>query len=320
MKKREKNKISSYERQIHLDISYFEHCRRLEQISRALSTEIRMKILSRLHIQAMSPSELASYFKIPLSSVMFNLQLLEEAGLITIQKPIGKQKIRSMVATTIDIITITVRNTASFPKHQTLQIEMPIGDYFECSVFPSCGMADEKGVIEALDDPRVFYSIQRKNAQLIWFQQGTIEYRFPNNFACIQEKTIKKLSFSMEICSEISGFSDTWSSDIGIYINGKKAILYHSPGDFGTRRGKITPEVWGYGSTQYGLLKTFSFTEDGAFIDEYFIENSPRLEEFQLDQGMYISLLIEASYPGGVNLFGNLYGDHPQHLIMSLEY
>ncbi|MGL4677386.1 MAG: ArsR/SmtB family transcription factor [Brevinema sp.] len=318
--KEKKNKKSLYERQINLDISYFEHCRRLEQISRALSTEIRMKMLSLLHSQSMSPSELMTYFQIPLSSIVFNLQLLEEAGLIVIQKSIGKKKSRSVAATTIDMITITVRNTASFLKHQSLQIEMPIGDYFECSVFPSCGMADERGIIEALDDPRVFYSIQRKNAQLIWFQQGTIEYRFPNNFACIQENTIKKLSFSMELCSEISGFSDIWPSDIGITINGKKATLYHSPGDFGARRGKLTPEFWGYGATQYGLLKTFSFTEEGVFIDEHLIEDSPKLEEFQINKGMYISLAIEASHPGGINLFGNRYGDHPQHIIMSLEY
>lgn len=322
--KRTKKEAPSYERQIHLDLSSSDHCLRLGQISRALSSEARTKMLQLLHSQALSPSELSAYFKLPLSSVIFNLKLLEESGLIVQQSQRGQRGGRTVASATIDLITVAVKNTAAFPKGQNISVEMPIGDYYDCQVQPSCGIAGENGVIGTLDDPGVFFSVERKEAQLIWFQHGFIEYRFPNNFPCIREKRVKKLSFSLEICSEVSGFSDTWPSDIGLFINGIEVALYHSPGDFGGRKGKLTPEGWGYGSTQYGILKTFTVTDRGSFNDENFIEGSPCLKDLKLDQGFYTSLKIEslpkAKHPGGVNLFGAKYGDHPQDIIFSLGY
>ena len=79
-------------------------------------------------------------------------------------------------------------------------------------VEPSCGLAGMDGVIDTFDDPRSFYSPDRHKAQLIWFCQGYIEYRFPNKINPLWN--IRELSFFMEICSEAPGYNAQWPSDI----------------------------------------------------------------------------------------------------------
>ncbi|MGL5722597.1 MAG: ArsR/SmtB family transcription factor [Brevinema sp.] len=324
MKKPPKPRPAIYERQIHLDISYPAHALRVEQICRALSSPVRLKMLQALHTRPLSASEVAVQFQIPLSSATFNLRLLEEAGLLVIQSQSGIRGVKNVASTTIDLINIMVTNNASFPEDKVISVEMPIGKFSHCDIHPSCGMADENGIIEILDDPRVFYDLKATNAQLLWFQQGFIEYRFPNNFPCIEDNSLKSISFSLELCSEVSGFSDNWPSDIEIKINDIPTAVYHSPGDFGSRKGKLTPDIWGYGSTQYGLLKTFIVNQQGSFIDEHCVSEEITIDTLNLAQKPYISFKIECSpnapYCGGVNIFGSKYGDFPQHIIMRVNY
>jgi predicted transcriptional regulator len=64
--------------------------------------------------------------------------------------------------------------------NESVEIEMPIGAYVDCKVQPTCGLASAAGVIAHYDDPGSFYDPARFNAQLIWFRQGYLEYRFPN--------------------------------------------------------------------------------------------------------------------------------------------
>ena len=71
----------------------------------------------------------------------------------------------------------------------------------------------------------------------------------------------------MEICSEAPGYLEHWPSDITISINGHEVGTYCSPGDYGARRGNLTPLCWPNGRTQYGILKTFSVREHGGYID-----------------------------------------------------
>lgn len=134
----------------------------------------------------------------------------------------------------------------------------------------------------------------------------------------------KELSFSLELCSEAPGYQDVWPSDISIYINEVHCFTYRSTGDFGSRRGKLTPPAWNYGSTQYGLLKTFSIRRNGAYLDEMLIDNSINIDSLHLADHAYISFKIgieaDAKTNGGINIFGEKYGDFPQNIIMRIDY
>ena len=199
---------------------------------------------------------------------------------------------------------------------------MPIGNYTDCQVNPTCGLADEHGMIDVCDTNITFYSPKRTNAQLIWFCSGYIEYRFPNLYNPLIP--LKELSFCMEMCSEAPGFLENWPSDITVSINGLEVGVYHCPGDFGARRGKLTPPIWPNGNTQYGMLKTFAVRNNGAYIDGLLIKQTVTLEDLNIEKNPYITLRIEvkedANHVGGINLFGEKYGDYPQGIIMNLTY
>jgi len=71
----------------------------------------------------------------------------------------------------------------------------------------------------------------------------------------------------MELSSEVVGTSKDWPSDITVWINGVDTGIWTSPGDFGDKRGKLTPEWWKLAGSQYGLLKRWSVAKEGTFVD-----------------------------------------------------
>ena len=182
--------------------------------------------------------------------------------------------------------------------------------------------ADENGPIDSYDTVRSFYSPVRSRAQLIWFHKGFIEYRFPNIHNPLL--TLNEISFRFELCSEAPGYLENWPSDITISINGVETAVYCSPGDYGARRGKLTPPAWPNGNTQYGMLKTFSVKENGSYMDGRLVHAGISLRDIAIESRPYISLKIEikdnAKHIGGINIFGEKYGDYPQGIVMNLTY
>ncbi len=81
---------------------------------------------------------------------------------------------------------------------------------------------------------------------------------------------------------------------------------------------------WCNGRTQYGLLKTFSVKRDGSYLDGLPVDSEVTLESLNLSAHPYITLRVEvkkeADHVGGVNIFGEKYGDFPQGILMSLTY
>jgi predicted transcriptional regulator len=75
-----------------------------------------------------------------------------------------------------------------------------------------------------------------------------------------------EIELSFEIASEAPDFADDWPSDITFYFNDTKLFTWTSPGDYGVKRGKLTPEWWP--SNQYGLLKTLHITQDGVTMGD----------------------------------------------------
>ena len=75
---------------------------------------------------------------------------------------------------------------------------------------PLVVLADENGLLNVFDNPKAFYSPNRVKAQLLWFQEGFIEYRFPCHYPCIEENSVQEISFSLELCSEAPGYQDVW--------------------------------------------------------------------------------------------------------------
>ena len=93
-------------------------------------------------------------------------------------------------------------------------------------------MISEEGYIGVTrDNADVFYDPMRFKAQLLWFDEGYLEYVVP--IPEVNELDILSLSLSLEICSEAPGYNSDWKSDIFFELNGHEACVYTSPGDFG---------------------------------------------------------------------------------------
>ena len=131
------------------------------------------------------------------------------------------------------------------------------------------------------------------------------------------------MELSAELCSETANYDMDCPSDITLWINGLEAGTWHCPSDFGGRRGKYSPQWWPVTKTQYGCLKTWSLREEGTYLDGTLV--SPvKLADYRLAELPYISVRLgirpEAEHRGGVNIFGETFGDYSQNILLKFFY
>lgn len=293
---------------------------KLSSIGRALSASTRIEILQLLCNNDMNINEIAEYLGIPQSSAATHVKVLEESKLIKTALQPGVRGSMKLCSKTIDTIDISLSSVIEELERKEV-IHMPIGNYVDYKVEPTCGIVSEKGPIGQEDEPRCFYHPERYKAKLLWFGKGYVEYRFPNDI--LKKVKEKRLDISMELCSEDHEYNLNFPSDITLWINGIDAGTFSCKSDFGGRRGTLNPEWWPNKNTQYGVLKTWSLRQEGTFIDDEMIHKTP-ISSYKLGQMEYISVRLgikeEAKYQGGVNLFGDCFGDYPQHIKMIIFY
>lgn len=323
MKKSERKTIKIIgERNISLNLDNEAHHAQIAKIGKALSSPIRLKIMNLLKINPMPLLEISEIMGLPVSSTALHIKCLEDANLVITESQPGIRGSMRVGLCITQSIHIDALEQALDQEKKIITVEMPVGCFYQWDVEPPCGLADENGMMDSYDNPKSFYSPSRMNAQLIWFQQGYIEYRFPNH--CDSYILPEEISFSLELCSEAPGYMENWPSDITLSINNQELGIYRSPGDFGSRHGLLTPAVWQYGRTQYGLLKTFSVRKNGGYIDGVLVNPNINIENLNLNKALYISLKIEikpdAEHIGGINIFGEKYGDFKQGIIMRIIY
>jgi predicted transcriptional regulator len=288
---------------------------------KALASPVRLEMLKTLIDKPANISELAERFSLPLSSAALHVRVLEEAGLIFIQEKRGIRGSQKLCAIYFEDLYLNMapRRNNGTPTRDVL-FRMPLGNYFDCSVSPPCGIAGPKGPIGIDDSSSTFYSPARTHAQLIWFTSGYLEYRFAT--MNIQNKIIKSLIFSFESCSEAPGCNNDWPSDITVWINGGELFTFRSPGDFGGRRGLYTPLWWPENSSQYGELHRLEINEAGSFGDGIKCSDLD-LAALHITGKDFISFKIgvkeDAEYAGGLNLFGEHFGDYNQNIEMTAK-
>lgn len=290
------------------------------EICKALSNENRMKIMRILSEGPHQVNEIANKMNIPFSTAAVNINKLEEAGLISTELFPGRGTVK-LNSKIYDKIVINLFSEDISGNNKEILVNMPIGDYVDCEIHPSCGIVSETDYIGMQDEPRSFYENEHKKAQLLYFKQGFVEYRFPNRlpYGC----NATEIGFSIEICSEAPYYKLDWPSDITIWINNTEIGTWTSPGDFGGERGFLTPEWWPINNTQYGLLKHWKTTKDGSFLDGTKISNIT-VDDLKMNEKPYISFRLgvkkDCNNIGGINIFGYKFGNYEQDIIMKLHY
>ncbi|ADI00711.1 ArsR/SmtB family transcription factor [Salisediminibacterium selenitireducens] len=289
-------------------------------VCKAIANEHRMNILKILSHGPHNVNELSEKLGLPFSTTAVNVKKLEEVGLITTELVPGRgtQKINSK---NFDRIVIDLfEGDIEFEKN-TISIEMPVGEFIDVHAEPSCGLVGEHDYIGMQDDPRSFYETDRHQAQLLFFKNGYVEYRFPNRVPYGARPS--EIEFSAELCSEAPYFKLDWPSDITLWVNQTDVGTWTSPGDFGGERGFNTPKWWGIHNTQFGLLKTWKINREGTFLDGVNISDIT-ISDLAITENPYISLRFgikeDAVNVGGINLFGKEFGNYRQAIVMNLRY
>lgn len=286
----------------------------------ALSSPLRVNIMRELSGNSMSVKELAFKLNIPLSTASANIKILEDAGLIRTNYQAGKHGSMKLCSICFERFIVELAKEAGDDQLSHYTVDMPIGGYFDLDIVPTCGIADEFSYIGKDDDTRTFYSAKRFQAQLIWFRAGFLEYRFPLE---ADRNAIRKIQFSLECCSEAPGYRNEFPSDITFWVNGTEVCQWTSPGDFGGVRGQYSPEWWPINSTQFGIMKKLSVTERGCYLDSSYV-NPAGLQALKIGEKDFISFKIgvksTAKNIGGINIFGEKFGNYAQNILMDVDY
>jgi predicted transcriptional regulator len=290
-------------------------------VIKGLASGMRIKILGLLHEKSMNVNDLAKSLHLPQSTVATNVQVLEKSGLIRTENVKARKGSQKICHGVYREMLIQFQQTKK-ANDGVIEVEMPIGLYTSYEVSAPCGLCSTDAIIGFLDVPDAFLNPARMKAGLLWFEKGFVEYKFPNN-SLYKEKPVKKIELSAELSSETPGTDRNLLSDITLWINDVEMGYWTSPGDFGDKRGKLTPQWWKLEGSQYGLLKHWIVTEEGSFVDGVKVSDV-KIKDLDLPAHHSIRVRIgvkdTADHLGGMNIFGKGFGNYDQDLILRLFF
>ena len=290
-------------------------------IAKALSSRERLGIIRLLGQRSMNVKELSAALDLPMSTAALHVRTLEEAGLIMCEALPGERGSMKLCSRRMDFVGFNLVSQAAH-EGSVLRMELPVGAYSSAiNIKPTCGLADSHAAVGLFDSPESFYLPGRLGAQLIWMKEGFLEYRFGTLNLSLMD--IQWMEVSFEACSEAPMYRNPWKSDISLFVNEMKVGIWTSEADLGGRPGMLNPPWWPDVSTQYGMLKTWRVDGNGSFLENIRVSDV-RLEDLGLHKREYLSITIgvspDAEHLGGMNLFGEGFGDYPQGIVLKIGY
>ena len=234
----------------------------------------------------------------------------------------------SSVKTMSPAASSTVGATDNF-----ISLPLPLGAYTSYSA-----EHQPKGIVdENQKDKLSFDNANHYLAQLIWFgNDGFLEYHIKNPLS--QGDKVKVLRLFAEVSSETWGYSLDHKTDLSFYINGIRIGQYTIPSDFGGKKGKYTPLWWPTANTQYGEPLFVEVRKDGTYIANNYSDDwkdnklskldfkkisGVTINDLSLSQD-YIDLKLgvnkDATNQGGLNVFGEKFGNYRKPLTLGIEY
>lgn len=299
---------------------YIHSLKDAEDIFKALSTPMRLRIMELVYERDLSMNDLAEALQLTNSAISLHVSKLENAGLVTIRTTAGKRGIMKIVQPVYNRMIVDMAPQDN-PRY-CYQDEISVGHYTSCDVHPTCGLATSANIISELDDPRVFSYPERFRAGILWFGYGSITYNLPNHLKAGQ--TLQELQISFEISSECPETNEDYPSDIYFQLNDISLGKWISPGDYGDRRGLLSPNWWPKPLNQYGLLKTLIINSDGTFVDGTNRISKITIKDLHINYNSSINLTFsvpkDTANCGGITLFGEEFGDYSQNIRMKAYY
>jgi len=291
-------------------------------VLKGLASPVRVQMLKLLHEKGpMNVNDIAGELSLPQSTVSTNIQVLEDAGLIRTENQKARKGSQKICHPTAEEVLVVFKSAYRALENDAIEVSMPIGLYTNFEVTAPCGLCSPDGIIGLLDVPNAFLDPDRMKAGLIWFTRGFVEYQFPNN-AKLSNSKIREIEIAIELSSEVPGTSADWPSDITLTVNGVDVGTWTSPGDFGDKRGVYTPAWWKLKGSQYGKLKNWRISADGAYVDGVKISDVSLGALNLLDHHsirVRIGVHDNARHPGGINIFGRGFGNYDQDIVLRIR-
>lgn len=292
----------------------------LASFAKAIGSELRIQIV--LYVTqhpGIGLMELSEQFGVSRAAITQNIKILTAAGLIELGESGEKSSARKGCFVTEDKFLLNFRRQLLTQK--IYATEIPIGQYSDFAITPTCGLATPEELIGKVDDPSFFDDPRRSQAGILWFSTGFVEYRLPNYLQKGQQ--LSELQLSFEVSSEAPGVAENWPSDLVFSLNGEEIGSWTSPGDFGDVWGRYTPDWWDPNWNQYGLLKLLTINGEGTYMDGRMI--SPKsIHNLSLDHESELRFRIaapaEAQNAGGCTLFGRGFGNYDQGMKFNIIY
>lgn len=289
-------------------------------IFKALGSDIRIEIIQLLLTnQSMNMNELASSLKITNGALTSHIKKLEECGIVKIVNESASHGNQKICTVNLDKILVDFQSATCV--QNLYQTELLVGQYSDYQVMPTCGLATPNQLVGEVDNPRYFTHPDRYHANILWFTEGFVEYIIPNFIPPSQK--IDEIMITAEFSSEVPSYNNIWPSDIHFYFNDTFVGYWTSPGDFGDRKGLLTPNWWPDVWNQYGVLKLLVINYEGTFIDGTKISDVS-LHDFHFDYRSQIKFKIavpqEAAHKGGLTIYGKNFGNYNQNINVSIKY
>ncbi len=290
-------------------------------VMKALGSPDRLRIVALLGSASMNVQQIAQALGLPQSTTGAHIRALEDAGVLMSESVPGAHGAMKLCSRRLDVVTLKLMPEAK-SDDSVITLPMPLGGYSRViDIEPTCGLASLNSSIGEYDNPYAFYLPGRFDAQILWLRSGFIEYRF--GLLSMPRLSFRYLELSFEACSEAPMYRNPWKSDISIHINELLVGIWQSPADLGGRPGRLNPAWWPEVMTQYGFLCTLRCDQTGSYLNDMRI-SSVTIDDLRLSEQDCILLRLgvarDAEHVGGMNLFGERFGDFDQALILRVGY
>ena len=153
---------------------------------KALGSDVRLEIVRLLVEQPMNMNELAGKLHITNGALTTHIKKLEECGVVDVSSDSGGHGNQKICQVVPDKLLINVKN-ALLPAENTCSVDLKVGRYSSCRVYPTCGLSTADRIIGVVDDYRYFSHPDHFDADILWFPQGSVgTWTSPGDFGDVR--------------------------------------------------------------------------------------------------------------------------------------
>ena len=113
---------------------------------KALGSDVRLEIVRLLVEQPMNMNELAGKLHITNGALTTHIKKLEECGVVAVSSDSGGHGNQKICQVVPDKLLINVKN-APLPAENTCSVDLKVGRYSSCRVYPTCGLSTADRII-----------------------------------------------------------------------------------------------------------------------------------------------------------------------------